>query len=88
MRLDHFWQSQPKKLVWEQLRYIATAIRAEGTLRNHMHYMNEHCKEMRAAMDRALVASQGHPDDPTDESSNTKPAKAIEDEDDKELDVE
>lgn len=50
LRLDHFVHSQPKKLVQEQLKYVATAIRAEKTLREHMYYMNQHQKEMKQVM--------------------------------------
>jgi len=50
LRLDHFVHSQPKKLVQEQLKYVATAIRAEKTLREHMFHMNQHQKEMKQVM--------------------------------------
>ena len=60
LSLNHFYHSQPKKLVQEQLKYIATAIRAEKTLREHMFHMNHHRKEMKETMERSKMFSQGY----------------------------
>jgi hypothetical protein len=58
LKLDHFYHSQPKKLVQEQLKYIATALRAEKTLREHMFHMTQHQQEMNQTM--ALAAQFSH----------------------------
>lgn len=60
LRLDHFFHSQPKKLVQEQLKYIATAIRAEQTLRDHMYHMNQHQKEMKTMMEKTKLFDKGY----------------------------
>lgn len=57
LNLNHFYHSQPKKLVQEQLKYIATAIRAEKTLRDHMWHLNQHKKEMKLTMERSKIFS-------------------------------
>ena len=58
--MDHFFHSQPKKLVQEQLKYIATAIRAEKTLRGHMFHLYNHRRDMNRVMERAKVFSHGY----------------------------
>lgn len=60
LRLNHFHHSQPKKMVQEQLKYIATAIRAEKCLRDHMYHMNQHQKEMKQMIEKTKLFDKGY----------------------------
>ena len=60
LNLDTFQYSQTKKLVQDQLRYIATAIRAEKTLRDHMYFMHQHQKEMKTSMEQAALLTTNY----------------------------
>eukprot|EP00347_Sterkiella_histriomuscorum_P020084 403339166 len=59
LKIDHFFHSQTSKMVQEQLRYIALAVRAEDTLRGHLSHQNER-KRMRAMIERSKQFSQGY----------------------------
>lgn len=52
-RLNHVRGSQPKAMAKEQLKYVATAIRAEKCLREYMGVMNSSKKHMAKVMQEA-----------------------------------
>ncbi|CDW76777.1 chromatin-remodelling complex atpase iswi2 [Stylonychia lemnae] len=58
LKIDHFFHSQTKQMVQEQLKYITIAIRAEDCLRGHMAFGNER-KKMRDLIDKSKKFSQG-----------------------------
>lgn len=60
LRLDHFNTSLPRKIVQEQLKYIATAVRAETTLREHMTHLYDHTKYMNKVMQEADGFCRGY----------------------------
>jgi hypothetical protein len=46
LKIDHFFYAQNSKMVQEQLKYVAIAVRAEDTLKGHLKYLKER-KDMR-----------------------------------------
>ena len=60
LRLDHFQYSQPKKMVQEQLKYIAQAVRAEKTLRDHMQPLYGQQKHMRMVIRQSNEYAEGY----------------------------
>ena len=58
MKLDHFMHAQPKHIAQEQIKAVATAIRAEEALLAHLSFTNER-RRMKKAMTHAKLFATG-----------------------------